>query len=185
MKPTLVLRSSALPEIELETIGPQHLEFLRRLKNAHRQRFFHRDEISPAQQQQWYEGYLQRDHDWMFVMRRAGVERACMGYRIVDGEIDIYNIIREDSGDGRTFGFSQGFELLCAYLDARFDLPISGRVLADNPVVHWARRRGFVPTETGERAGLGYVYLVRKPALRKRHPVSVETRIPDEARPTC
>lgn len=178
MKPQIVLRASTLPGIELVSITEADLETLRRLKNAHRRRFFHQDEITPEAQRAWYDGYLQRADDWMFIVREAGVDRGCVGCRPLDGEHDIYNIIRDEQGHRGSDCFTQGLELLCAYLHAGSDRPVSGRVLADNPVVQWASKRGFSPTGVREQAGLRYVHLVHDPAAGPHHPVSVETRDP-------
>lgn len=178
MKPHIVLRASTLPGIELVSVTEADLETLRRLKNSHRQRFFHQDEITPQAQMVWYEGYLQRPNDWMFILREGGSGRGCVGYRLLDDELDIYNIIRDEQGGPGSNCFTQGLNLLCAYLHGGWDLPVSGRVLVDNPVVQWACSRGFSPTGVHEHAGLRYVHLVHLPAAGPQHAVSVQVHGP-------
>jgi len=89
MKPKLLLTATTAPGVEVETIDTRHLPLLRTLKNKHRHRFFHQEEISIAAQQQWYDEYRERADDWMFIVRAASVDSGCVGCRVREGAWDI------------------------------------------------------------------------------------------------
>jgi hypothetical protein len=175
MKPKLFLRSPSFPHLELESIDEGHLEHLRRLKNAHRYRFFHQDEISPEQQLRWYAAYRTRPDDWMFIIHHNGSEKGCIGYRIIDGSIDLYNFMKGQSGDVRPPFTHHAFDLLCSFAGGSTGLPIRGRVLDGNPFLQWIQKHGFVIISRGIEAGLPYTLVEQDPRLRASHLVTVES----------
>jgi hypothetical protein len=175
MKPKLILRSPSFPQLELESIDQEHLEHLRRLKNAHRSRFFHQDEISPEQQLRWYAEYSTRPDDWMFVIRHGGSEKGCIGYRIIDGSIDLYNFMKDESSDTHPLFTHNAFDLLCSFAGGSTGLAIRGRVLDGNPFLQWIQKHGFVIISRGIEAGLAYSLVEQDPQLRVAHLVTVES----------
>jgi hypothetical protein len=174
MKPKVIVRSSSLPDVVLESIDHRHLEFLRRLKNAHRHRFFHRDEISVAQQDEWFEGYRTRADDWMFVVRCQDRDVACIGYRAVADHLDLYNLLRAEVG-ARAACVTDAFHLFTSFLAQTSGKPLRGRVLVGNPALRWATSRGFAAVGQGVYDGLDYCLLEYDPARAVVHPFTVDT----------
>jgi hypothetical protein len=163
-KRKLRLYSNYAPDVELQSIDATHLETLRRLKNAHRGRFFFQLEISPEQQRVWFDGYLTRSDDWMFVIVHEQAVVGCVGFRVVDHAIDLYNLLREDSIDRSLDVPGRAFDMMCAYAAATYALPIRGRVLADNPAINWFLRRGFEIRGQAAENGVRY-YAIELPPV--------------------
>ena len=137
--------------VALRPIDVSDLESLREWKNANRERFFHRREITTVQQDEWYLSFQNRTDDYMFMVELDGVRVGCMGYRVDGDDIDFYNIIR-----GRTdIGAGLMHEALGRLVaEARFRYPgRRGRVLvvADNPAISWYRKCGFRELVTEHR----------------------------------
>ena len=176
MKPALVLSSTAAPGITLESISAEHLELLRLWKNNHSHRFFYQEQITPAQQRQWFDGYSSRPGDWIFLIHDANINLAvgCLGYRVLDKEIDIYNVLRAEDVPSRSSAHSHALNILTNHIAATYQLPIRARVLADNPAARWARLHGFQPIGRGHEAGLEFHFLEQDPLRRAAYPVTVK-----------
>lgn len=176
MKPALILSSTAAPGISLESIRPEHLELLRLWKNNHSHRFFHQEKITAAQQHQWFDAYATRPLDWIFLIHDAGTQHpaGCLGYRVLDAEIDIYNVLRAEDVPSRSRAHSHALNILTNHIAATHQLPIRARVLADNPAARWARLHGFQPIGRGHEAGLEYHFLEQDPLRRAAYPVAVK-----------
>src|SRR5262245_6487589 len=79
----------------------------------------------------------------MFVVENAGERVGCMGFRMLDGAADVYNVIR---GEGTSVpgGFmSHAFRLLCTFARATFSCAVVARVLKSNPAVGWYEKNLF------------------------------------------
>lgn len=166
MKPRIVITSPDLPAIALETVDASHLESLRRWKNAFRHRFFFQEEISPERQLAWYRGYLARPDDWLFVIRENGEIVGCIGYRLADGAIDIYNVLRDPDLGRHSKAHVPAVDLLCNYMARTHGVPIRGEVLADNPINTWGIARGFRKIGESVKHGLAYNIIEQDPAGR-------------------
>jgi len=130
--------------VVLRPIDVSDLESLREWKNANRERFFHRQEISTAQQEEWFLAFQSRPDDHMFVVESDGIRLGCMGYRIIGDDIDFYNIIRGSTDTGAGL-MREAFLKLVA--EACNQYPGRRRrvlVLADNPAISWYQKCGFV-----------------------------------------
>lgn len=174
MKPKVIVRSSRLPDVVLESIDDRHLEFLRRLKNAHRHRFFHQEEISVAQQREWYAGYCGRADDWMFVVTCQDRHAACVGYRDAGSHVDLYNLLRDTDAGIRTTCMTDALHLFTSFVSQTTARPLRGRVLIGNPALRWVSARGFVPIGQGERDGRAYCLLEYDPSRAVTHPFVVD-----------
>lgn len=126
----------------LRSIGPGDLEDLRRWKNDNRQAFFFKDVITPEGQKKWFEGYVERPQDFMFVVEAEGMKVGCMGFRIIDGAADCYNIIGAPQGRGKGY-LGAAMEAMCAHIAGKHTRKISCKVLKTNPAVKWYEKRGF------------------------------------------
>ena len=146
----LQLASNDLPQLTVRAILEEDIESLRTWKNAYRDRFFFQDVITPEMQQEWFQAYLLREHDFMFVVMHADQRVGCLGFRLLADRIDFYNVI-VDSHSARKGYMSHALDLLCDAARKRYPrLPVMVSVLRSNPDMKWYLERGF--TVTSEQA---------------------------------
>ena len=145
-----IVSDSRHPDMRLRMIDISDIGELREWKNANKNSFFLRDDITPEQQGTWYANFRERENDFMFVVeQRVGDEWqkvGCMGFRLLpdEGCVDGYNIIRSRRFNGASFSMSDAFIAMLAYADAEYpDQPIRVKVLSGNPAVEWYERNGF------------------------------------------
>ncbi len=135
------------PYYQLRAINRTDIENLRLWKNFNKQYFFHEEDISVNQQIEWYEGFKFRDDDNMFVVEEIvkGSKRSvgCMGYRVKNAVVDVYNIMRGQSSKDNKFSMSQAFLLMIAHASERERLPVTCTVLKNNPALSWYAINGF------------------------------------------
>ncbi len=143
MKDSFLLISEALPEVKLRTAAILDCERLRAWKNAHRDSFFFRDMIKAEGQRAWFEGYLERADDWMFLILVGSEPIGCMGFRLRDDQIDVYNVILGRPEYGGQGVMSQAFRIMCSFAQTRLRREIVARVLKKNPALEWYRKHGF------------------------------------------
>lgn len=140
MKDSIVLTSTEF-DVSLRTITQNDLENLRVWKNTHRFAFFYQELITPEQQLQWFQGYLERTNDWMFIVQDTNAIIGCMGFRLLDQYADIYNVIRARTESPGTMG--RALRLLCSFIASDFTRDIRARVLLNNPARRWYQHNGF------------------------------------------
>lgn len=156
-----IIVSAANADFRLRAIGEADLEDLRAWKNANKNSFFLRTDITHEQQRAWFAGFSERRDDRMFVVEQrigeAWEKIGCMGFRLLVGEdcVDAYNIIRSRKLEPASFAMSDPFLTMLAYAATLHDEPIRCKVLAENPAVAWYERNGFSRIGSGE----GYVLL--------------------------
>lgn len=142
------------PEFRLKTIETSDLDDLRNWKNENRQFFFYKEIITEEQQQNWFEKHQKNDDDFMFVVQEesAGdfVNIGCMGYRLEDDHVDVYNIMRGRSVPASTHSMAEAFQMMNNYIAESYDMPISCVVLTDNPARKWYEKLGFISKEQRE-----------------------------------
>ena len=144
----LIVPEGAHPR--LRAIEECDLDDLRVWKNHDRERFFFKGIIGPEQQAQWYAGFRARPEDFMFMVeaprpptpRRVGG----MGFRLIEGVVDVYNVIRGEDLHGDDAKMSDALALMCSYA-LSFGRDITLKVLRDNPAVGWYERFLFVRVE--------------------------------------
>ncbi len=129
--------------IALRTIAESDLENLRQWKNANRFAFFFQDVVTPEQQTAWFQGYLERSKDYMFIVQSEKRSIGCMGFRLLDNQADIYNVILGNPEMGGKGLMSKAMRLMCSYIAADFSQDISAQVLRSNPAIGWYRKNGF------------------------------------------
>jgi ribosomal protein S18 acetylase RimI-like enzyme len=135
------LRSAAYPET-LRTIDASDLDDLRQWKNTNTAAFFFKDEITREAQAKWFEAYLARADDFMFLVESQGLRAGCMGVRIEDGVADGYNVIGAPGAQGRGI-FGRAMRLMCSYVLTEHTRQISCRVIKGNPAVAWYQKCGY------------------------------------------
>ncbi len=136
------LTAASSPPVSLRTIGPGDLEELRNWKNANKQAFFFKDEISPAMQKAWFEGYRARPEDFMFVVESGGRKAGCMGFRLQGPAADCYNIIGLPEAAGKGI-LRAAMTLMCSYIRGEHAALPGCRVLKANPAVGWYEKCGY------------------------------------------
>ncbi len=141
MKARLVLEGPSL-DVSLRSIDESDLEDLRVWKNANRRAFFFKDEITPEMQRRWYEGFLARPDDHMFVVEWENLKAGCMGFRLLGGAADCYNIIGTPQATGRGV-LRRAMTLMCSFIAAEHTREIGCKVLCGNPAVGWYQKCGF------------------------------------------
>jgi len=147
MKESFSLSSLEL-DAALRAITARDLEDLRAWKNAHRSGFFYQAIITSEQQVEWFQGYRERAHDWMFVVNHAGQAIGCMGLRLLDQHADIYNVILGRSESGGKGLMSQAIRLLCSFIAAEYTRDIGAQVLRSNPARAWYQKNAFRETQS-------------------------------------
>jgi ribosomal protein S18 acetylase RimI-like enzyme len=143
MKRTLLLTSSEYTQLALRSISVGDLENLRQWKNANRQYFFYKGIISPEDQRRWFEGYLLREHDHMFIVAAQGVDIGCMAFRQMEKGGDIYNVILGPPEFGGHGWMAKAFHIMCSYAIDKYPTRLAAKVLCDNPALEWYCRNGF------------------------------------------
>lgn len=134
-------------QAQLRLVTPDDLELLREWKNRNKESFFHRDAITPKQQETWYDAYVARRDDYMYIVEAYGESVGCMGYRIQCDMIDVYNVIR-----GRLDvapGVMHKALLALAHEAQRrhADRIVTVKVLANNPALKWYEKCDFYELE--------------------------------------
>lgn len=118
-------------------------ERLRVWRNAAAGAFFQPARIDAEAQRRWFEGYLGREEDFLFMVMEAAEPRGCLGVRLADGEWDVYNVIRGERTAGSRGAMGRGLDLLVDFARRRAALPVRAVVLAGNPAIGWYERQGF------------------------------------------
>lgn len=138
--------------LRLKQAEAADMEDLRVWKNANREWFFYKKEITPEQQTGWFAKHQARKYDVMFMVQEADgeawVNTGCMGFRVTEGGlIDLYNIMRgrKVEGSGHTMG--EAFCLMNAYLAKTYALPVTCEVLEANPARAFYERNHMAVTE--------------------------------------
>ena len=129
--------------ITLKTIDESLIYDLMDWKNNNREFFFNHNIITSEQQLNWYKNYLQRENDFMFVVIVNDVSVGCMGIRKIENEWDVYNVIlgrSEYGGNGIMF---KCFQNMLKYINQLDKLPITLKVLKNNPAIGWYEKNGF------------------------------------------
>ena len=129
--------------IILRTIEESDIIDLMNWKNNNKEYFFSKYDITWEKQLLWYQGYIQRGTDLMFVVEANKVVIGCMGIRRINDEWDVYNVIlgrTEYSGNGIMY---KCFQKMLRYVLDIDHLPITLKVLKNNPAVGWYEKNGF------------------------------------------
>ena len=142
------------------------IETLRVWKNANRQAFFCKYVITEEQQELWYQGYWIRNlHglDFMYIVQCNGIDVGCIGYRIINRSIDLYNIMLGDTAFKGKGIIKQALKLLWNYLRNKYDIPITVKVLLDNyKMWEWYILNNWSIAEVGK----DYILLTYKGGLK-------------------
>lgn len=132
---------------QLRAINRSDIECLRLWKNINKQFFFLSIDITAEQQQIWYEAFIERNNDCMFMVEEfvggSYLRIGCMGFRVKNNVVDVYNIMRGQDSKENMFTMSQAFLLMITYASKKEKLPITCIVLKSNPALSWYAKNGF------------------------------------------
>lgn len=133
-------------KLALRAVADVDLETLRQWKNEQREFFFHKEEITPAQQRSWYAAFQSRPNDLMFMTVLDGQHFGCMGIRWLENSWDVYNVIlgRPEFGGRGLMG--KAFKTMLGHALSTKESSITLQVLKHNPAVKWYLQNGFVIT---------------------------------------
>lgn len=146
MKDELILRGESEQEIWIRSIKEEDNCLLREWKNKNRRSFFFQEIISWQQQINWYSNYLDRADDFMFVAMDRGTPFGCLGFRVQDENIDLYNIIRGVQNVGKS-GMHKAMNIMLQYIKNNYKGIIKCDVLKNNKAVMWYQECGFALKE--------------------------------------
>ncbi len=134
----------------LESIKEYDIECLRRWKNYHRKNFFFKDTISEEQQKSWFLRYCRWEDDYIFIIRDYNQNKVgCLGFRLRNDYIDIYNVIRGRE-DIHSVSIYKAMYVMLTYILKNYNNPIKCDVLKNNPAVKWYKKCGFDVLEERE-----------------------------------
>lgn len=136
--------------ISVRKIVSEDQETLRTWRNAHSQRFFYNEKISPAQQRQWFTHYLTRDEDHLFMVLVKALPTGCIGIRLLNDHWDLYNVIR---GSHKLYSrgcMGTALHHVIKFALRRKAMPVQLKVLANNPAFDWYKDNRFYVKKTGE-----------------------------------
>lgn len=137
--------------LQLRSAEGADIEYLRELKNSHREYFFHRLEITQEQQAAWFATYQSRPNDFMFIVWLNGVRIGCMGIRLLDNAWDVYNVILGDQQYKGAGWMGRAFQTMLSFATGIHQAPIGLSVLKNNPAIWWYEKNGFkVETESSD-----------------------------------
>jgi RimJ/RimL family protein N-acetyltransferase len=130
--------------LNLRTAVENDIENLRIWKNMNKDFFFYKKEITESQQKEWFNQYLSRSDDYIFIVELNNqFPIGCMGIRKLENEWDAYNIILGESEFGGKGYMSIAFKKMLDFASNCESLPITLKVLKENPAVTWYEKNGF------------------------------------------
>ncbi len=136
------------PNISIRKIVQQDLETLRTWRNAHSQRFFYHEKISPAQQRQWFTDYLTRDEDHLFMVLVKALPTGCIGIRLLGNHWDLYNVIRGVHRLHSRGCMGTALHHVIEFSLQRKAIPVQLKVLTNNPACDWYKDNRFSVIKT-------------------------------------
>ena len=134
----------------LKLIEVDDIEELRLWKNKHKESFFLKKDITPEEQIKWFEFYERDKENFMFVVQE-GVDNyyiivGCMGYRVKDNIVDVYNIMRGKRNKDSCNSMATAFTTMNVYISCKYKYDITCKVLNNNPARHWYEKLNFETT---------------------------------------
>lgn len=127
----------------IQTAELRHQDSLRRWKNRHAASFFYQQVISDKAQREWFNAYLLRSEDFMFMVMCGDQAIGCIGIRLRDGVWDVYNVIRGISSIKSTGFMSLALNMIINFAQGVQAISIQCQVVAKNPAISWYFRNDF------------------------------------------
>lgn len=138
-------------QIEMRSIELRDIEHLRLWKNSHKEFFFNKNEISTIDQFNWFSQFIEKKDDHMFIIENENSEIGCIGARILNNFVDVYNVILGDKSFKGKHIMTYAMEALIAICNLLYvDKPVFVKVLKSNPAINWYMKLGFVKIDDAE-----------------------------------
>lgn len=150
MKPAVKIIIDAQRDLLMRSVNWDDVELLRIWKNDHREFFFHKTTITEEQQKNWFAKWFGEKNDHLFMVECKKEKVGCIGARLFNNTVDVYNVILGDKsfkGSGVMSEVLLATLALCNFLYP--GKPVCVRVLKNNPATGWYRRNGFVQKSEG------------------------------------
>jgi ribosomal protein S18 acetylase RimI-like enzyme len=145
----------------LRLVAEGDAELMRLWKNENKQFFFHKQEITVEQQKAWFHAYLSRpdDHNYA-VEERVGSTYETVGLlacRLLEDTVDVYNVMRGRRTEPPAVSMGEALHVFCAEIARHYSVPITCKVLKNNPAIGWYLRNGFAQRgDAPDHVVLGY-----------------------------
>ena len=136
------------PSYSLREAVEDDQETLLAWKNAHSHRFFHHEKISPAQQRRWFNNFLTRAEDHLFMVLIETLPIGCIGIRLLDDHWDLYNVIRGVHRLHSRGCMGTALHHVIEFAIQRKAMPVQLKVLANNPACDWYKDNQFSVIKT-------------------------------------
>src|SRR5580704_4647409 len=106
------------PRVRLRLANAEDSEMLRVWKNGHKASFFHQVDITAEQQAKWFEGYLDRADDHQYLVEeevefQTWAPIGVVACRLLEGTVDLYNIMRGREGTLGLGKIGEALTLMC------------------------------------------------------------------------
>lgn len=128
----------------MRTVDMDDAESLRVWKNDHKDFFFLKRDITPKEQFNWMQALFENDHDHMFMVMDNEKRIGCIGARLYNDDVDIYNVILGDKqyqGHHIMKNALWAISSLCKFIYPGKRQIV--RVLSNNPAIQWYQKIGF------------------------------------------
>jgi len=144
VKPVVTLYAKQPVPFVLRSIKEDDIQLLRQWKNDHREFFFYKQIITVDQQKEWFTRWSSETCDHLFVVELKGASIGCIGARLFQETVDVYNVILGDKAFKGQGVMSEALRAVVAFSQFLYSgLPVCVRVLQTNPAVGWYERNGF------------------------------------------
>jgi RimJ/RimL family protein N-acetyltransferase len=147
--------------IALRIIENEDIEFIRKWRNENREFFFYKKIINPKQQLEWFKGYIDNDSEYIFIVEYEELKVGCIGYRFLNENIDVYNVILGDKKFRGKGIMSKALRLICSYIMDNYNNEITLMVLPEN------KARIFYLKNNFDEAGREEKYILMKLNINK------------------
>lgn len=132
-----------LNNITIQTISSEDIELLRKWKNKNRNNFFYKRIISKKDQLSWFQKYTNTKDNYIFIIKKLDKKIGCIGFRLIENYIDIYNVILDNKKFEHKGLMSLALQLMCSFIMDKYENEITLKVLSNNPTVNWYKKNCF------------------------------------------
>lgn len=129
--------------IILNSIQRDNIEKIRIWKNENKNSFFYKKDISQPEQLAWFKKYIKTADDCIFIIKYLTETVGCIGFRKIENDIDIYNVMLGENKYKSSGIMSKSLKLLCSYLISIYGCSISAKVIKDNAALNWYLKNNF------------------------------------------
>jgi RimJ/RimL family protein N-acetyltransferase len=141
---TTVVNTILDDQVSMRSILLSDIEFLRKCKNDHKDFFFYKNEITKEAQLSWFNEFMLKNDDHMFVIEHNGTLIGCIGVRLYQEFADIYNVILGNKAYLGKHIMTFAVEATVAFSNLIYpNVPVRVRVLRNNPAIKWYEKIGF------------------------------------------